>query len=342
MCSRLLLSAALVVVMAATAVFTAGPSAATMATAANAFLNSLNAEQKQKVQFPFDDTERVRWHFIPNEQFPRHGLMIKDMTPPQRDAAHTLLKSGLSPHGYMTVTSIMDLETVLRSLETGRFARNPQEYLFSIFGTPVAKGTWGWRVEGHHVSLHFTIVNGELTVSAPSFLGANPAEVRTGPKAGLRLLGFEEDPARALVTSLSAQQRAKAILPVETPGDVVTANKFPVEPLAPSGILASELTTAERDTLMTVIQAYISQMNAEIGTLRMNRLKESGLGKIGFAWAGDVERGKKHYYRVQGPTFLIEYDNTQNDANHVHSVWRDFSGDFGQDLLREHLRGVAH
>jgi hypothetical protein len=251
----------------------------------------------------------------------------------------------------MTVTAIMDLEDVLRGIEeaegqaSGRaptFRRDPLGYFFSVFGTPAANGTWGWRVDGHHISLHFTIVSGQITVGTPTFLGTNPAEVRQGPKTGLRILADQEDSARTLVMQLTEPQRAKAVIARDAPGDIVTTNRYPIDPLAPAGIGSAELTAAQRDQLMRIIAVYTSAMTEEVAAKRVGRLRSAGVEKIAFAWAGELERGKKHYYRVQGPTFLIEFDNTQNDANHVHSVWRDFDGDFGRDLLREHVASTSH
>jgi hypothetical protein len=326
-------------------------SPATMADAATRLLATLSPEQKQQATFPFDSSEREHWGFVPTEIFARHGLTIGSMSEPQRKLAHDLLKSGLSQKGYLTATSIMELENVLRVIEDAgggdaaqgrRMERNPVKYFVSVFGTPSAHGSWGWRVEGHHVSLNFTIVNGTWLSATPQFFGSNPAEVRDGPKKGLRILADEEDSARALLMALDPPQRAKAVITVTAPGDIVTMNKVTIDPLAPAGVLAADLKPAQRDLLMRVIDAYASAMAADIAADRMAKLRQAGLEKIGFAWAGEAERGKKHYYRVQGPTFLIEYDNTQNDGNHIHSVWRDFNGDFGRDLLREHLRSVAH
>jgi len=179
--------------------------------------------------------------------------------------------------------------------------------------------------------------------SAPTFFGSNPAEVRVdGPKKGLRVLGDREDTARALLMALDATQRSSAILEGVAPGDIVTRTLVKVDPLSPAGLAASSMTPKQRDLLMAVIDSYTSSMAPDIASERMAQLKTAGLDKITFAWAGESEIGKKHYYRVQGPTFLIEYDNTQNDGNHVHSVWRDFTGDFGRDLLREHVQGVKH
>ena len=336
---RLLLTLSLVVVLASVSMFGADPGAAVMAGAANTFLSSLTAAQKQKAQFAFDSSDRTHWHFIPNEMFARSGLTLKEMSAPQREAAHALLKTGLSQHGYTTTTTIMSLENILRALEGGRqFARDPEQYYFSVFGTPSSSGTWGWRVEGHHVSLHFSIVNGGLTVSAPTFFGSNPAEVRDGDRKGLRVLGFEEDPARALLNALKPDQKSKAVVSNDAPTDILTVTKLPIDPLAPTGIAASEMDASQREMLMAVVNAYVSLMTPDVAALRTANLRKAGIDKIAFAWAGGAERGKKHYYRVQGPTFLIEFDNTQDDGNHVHSVWRDFAGDFGRDLLREHLQ----
>jgi hypothetical protein len=252
----------------------------------------------------------------------------------------------LSQRGYLTATAIMDLEKTLGDLEQrvqaagGRgegMRRDPVRYFFSVFGTPSTKSTWGWRVEGHHVSLHFTVVNGTLVASSPSFFGSNPAEVREGPKKGLRILADQEDTARALLMALDEKERAKAVIQGVALNEIVTTNKVDISPLSPVGITADSMTPGQRDMLMKVVDTYISKMADDIAAERTAKLRKAGLEKIAFAWAGDAERGKKHYYRIQGPTFLIEHDNSQNDGNHIHSIWRDFNGDFGRDLLREHI-----
>jgi len=351
---RLFLAAALVAAGAIGSTIAAERSSATMATAATKFLAGLTAEQRQQATFPFESEERLRWHFIPTETFPRKGLTVKEMTDPQRKLAHDLLKAGLSQRGYLTASSIMDLETVLGALEAAQRAaatqpprnaplvRDPVRYFFSVFGTPSATDTWGWRVEGHHVSLHFTVVKGTMVANSPSFFGSNPAEVREGPKKGLRLLAAEEDAARALVDSLDATQKTKAIFDATAPNDMITMANVNISPLSPTGLGADAMTPAQRDLLMKLIDVYAGKMAADIAADRLAKLKKAGIEKIGFAWAGDTAKGQKHYYRIQGPTFLVEYDNTQNDGNHIHSVWRDFNGDFGRDLLREHLKSVAH
>jgi len=235
--SRLILAAAALAVLAVGSTIAADRSSSAMASAATKFLDSLTPDQRQEATFAFNADERLRWHFIPTEMYPRKGLLVKQMTEPQRRLAHDLLKAGLSQRGYMTASQIMDLETVLDGIEAAQrtretsprgqpLVRDPEKYFFSIFGTPSTHDTWGWRVEGHHVSLHFNVVNGSLVAAAPTFFGSNPAEVREGPKKGLRILGAEEDGARALVESLDASQREKAIFRKEAPGDIITMAKL--------------------------------------------------------------------------------------------------------------------
>ena len=315
--------------------------AASMATAANNFLASLTPAQRQQATFAFEGAERLRWHFVP--QFERNGLQIKAMTEPQRRLAHELLKTGLSTRGYTTYTEIMELENILKVVENGNGpTRDPEAYRFSIFGTPSATGTWGWRVEFHHVSLHFTVADGTMVVAAPTFWGTNPAEVREGPRKGFRTLDKEQDAGRALVMALDDAQKKTATFAEVAPTDILTKTDVVVNPLDPPGIAASAMTAKQRELLMQLIDVYTGQMTADIAAERQTEYKKAGIEKITFAWAGPVTPGEKHYYRVQGPTFVIEFDNTQNNGNHIHSVWRDFDSDFGRDLLREHLAAVKH
>jgi hypothetical protein len=343
---RVLLAVSFVIALIAGTLISAQRSSSTMANAGTAFVKSLTAEQRQKAVFPFKSDERLHWNFIPTEAFPRNGLLLRDMNENQRKLAHDLLKSALSQRGYLTATAIMDLESTLGEIErqsrqAGRggegFERQPLKYFFSIFGNPSTKETWGWRVEGHHLSLHFTVVNGTLVASSPTFFGSNPAEVREGPKKGLRILADQEDEGRALLMSLNDTQRSKAVIQSVALNEIVTTNKLDINPLSPTGLSAAEMTPQQREMLMKVVNIYIDKMADDIAADRTAKLQKAGIDKIAFAWAGEAERGKKHYYRIQGPTFLIEHDNSQNDGNHVHSVWRDFNGDFGRDLLREHI-----
>jgi Protein of unknown function (DUF3500) len=323
-------------------------SAAAMAGAADKWLASLSPDQKQRATFPFDGDERTHWHYVPNESFPRKGVQIKEMSEAQRALAWELLKTGLSARGFTTARSIMELENILKSVEGAnrQFACDHEAYQFSLFGTPGDRKAWGWRFEGHHVSVRFDVVNGALTSSTPSFFGANPAEVRVDVEGaaprGTRVLGPEEDAARALLDALDASQKTAAIVNVAAPNEMLTANNLKADPQSPLGVKASAMTAAQKARLTALIDVYAGYMTPDVAAERMDRLNKAGLDNIAFAWAGETERGKKHYYRLQGPTFLVEYDNAQNDGNHIHSVWRDFDGDFGADLLRDHLRSTPH
>jgi hypothetical protein len=310
-----------------------------MVAAANRLLGALTPEQRGRATFALDDSaERARFNFVPTETFPRKGLQLREMSEPQRKLAHELLKSGLSDYGYFTYTQIMALEDILKLLEQpARFERDKEKYFVSVFGTPAEKGAWSWRFEGHHISLHYAMLDGK-SIASPTFAGTNPAEVRDGPEKGKRILGQQEDAGRALLMALDATQRATATISAVAPNEIVTSNQLDIKPLSPDGVKASAMTPAQRAALMHLLDTFVGLMTPEIAADRMARITAAGIGNIAFAWAGPVERGQKHYFRVQGPTFLIELDNTQNDGNHVHSIWRDFKDDFGRDLLREHIK----
>jgi hypothetical protein len=318
---------------------TALHSSEAMLEATNQFLESLTAEQRERAVFGFDDAERLNWHFIPRD---RLGLPLKDMSPVQRVAARALLEAGLGQRGYLKANTVMELEAVLRELGGNPDVRDPERYFFSVFGTPSADAPWGWRTEGHHLSLNFTIVSGTMVATAPAFFGANPARVASGSREGLRALGAEEDLARALVQALNAEQRAIALIATEAPRDIVTGNSNEIDPLSPAGIPVSQLDERQAGMLIELIEEYLARMADDLAATRRAQLERADLARVTFAWAGSIQPGEPHYYRVQGPTFLIEYDNTQGNANHVHSVWRDFDGDFGRDLLRDHYDGAPH
>ena len=307
-----------------------------IAEATSRFLAALSSEQKAKCLFAVSDAERKDWHFVPQ---PRKGLPLKELTPSQRHLAHGLLASGLSHRGYLKATSIMSLEAVLKELEQGRGpVRDPELFYITVFGTPGASEVWGWRVEGHHLSLNFAIAReGGISVT-PSFFGSNPAEVRAGPRKGLRILAAEEDLARKLVQMLDSDQQRVAIYSDKAPSDILTGADRKARLLEPIGLTADKMTSEQTDVLWELIKEYVYRHRSEIADLDLKKIQEAGLPKLSFAWAGPMDRGQPHYYRVQGPTFLLEYDNTQNQANHVHTVWRDLEGDFGEDLLRKHYK----
>jgi hypothetical protein len=306
-----------------------------MAAAANNLLASLTPEQKTTTVIPFSDEERKNWHFIPRA---RKGLSIKDMTYEQRLLAHALLSSGLSSRGYTKAVSIMSLDAVLAIQEKARSGgptRDPENYFVTVFGQP-GVAPWGWRVEGHHLSLNYTSASDAAPVMTPSFFGTNPGEVRSGPRAGTRILADEEELGRTLVKSLSEEQRKLAIILPEAPKEVFNDPKR-VEPTRPEGIPQNQLTAEQSATLMKLIKEYLFRCRPDVAAEDFAKIEKAGLDKLHFTWAGGLERGEPHYYRVQGGNFVLEYDNTQNDANHVHSLWREFDHDFGADLLKAHL-----
>jgi hypothetical protein len=317
----------------------AEPPGAKMVAAAEAWLQSLTADQKAKATFSFDDKERTNWHFVPrqdkNRKPTRKGLPLEEMTGPQKKAAEALVRAGTSPSGGEKALTVMSLEAILHDLEKpkgGSMVRDPQWYFFAVFGTPSKTGKWGWRVEGHHLSLNFVVDGAEVTSATPAFFGANPATVMDGPRKGLRTLPEAEDLARKLFKALDADQkkiayRAKPFREIEQENLKPTVGQ-------PEGIAAAKLTEAQRGILWDLVQAYADRMPAEVAQAELKRVREAGVAKIHFAYTGGAEPGQGHTYRVQGPTFIIEFLNMQSDsagnpANHIHSVWRRIHGDFG-------------
>jgi hypothetical protein len=305
-----------------------------MAGAATAFLATLPADARRRTVFAFTDKERLNWHYVPRR---REGLAFKDMPAAARTAAHELIKASLSAAGYAKAVNVIRLEGVLRQLETfGGFTRDPDNYLVSVFGTPGAGAPWGWRLEGHHLSLNFTLVPGKPVAVTPAFLGANPAEVRSGPLAGLRTLGPEQDLGRALALAMDEGQRRRMIIAAESLGDIVSGPGRTERLQSPAGVSGADLRATQREQLLRLVQEYARTMRPDVADEELRRVGEAGIERLHFAWAGPLEPGRAHYYRVQGPTLLIELDNTQNDANHVHSVWHDPQRDFGGDVLQSH------
>jgi hypothetical protein len=249
-----------------------------------------------------------------------------------------LLASGLSSQGLVKTGNIMALEQVLQAIEgaNARFIRDPELYYVSIFGDPAPGKTWGWRIEGHHLALSFTVVKGQHISSTPSMMGANPAIVPDGPHQGLQVLREEQDIARELAKSLSTKQRSTAIISEQAPADLISGNLRNISPLEPAGIRWTDLTPEQQKIVWKLVTLYVERARGEVAEVDLARITEAGKENIHFAWAGGLDRGEGHYYRIQGPTFLIEYDNTQHNANHVHCVYRDFKEDFGEDLLKAH------
>ena len=300
-----------------------------MRAVARAFLDSLDDGQREVATYDLGDPERYRWQYTPGR---RAGLALEDMDGSQRDLAMSLVDAALSTSGARAARAVMRLESVLRRLEEqigrpGSERRNPEHYWFTVFGDPAGEGPWAWRVGGHHLCLHFTIVDDRVAVT-PLFLGANPARVPAGPEEGLRVLGAEEDLARDLLASLDEDQRRRAVVSSRAPDDILTGNAVRAEIAAvPTGIAITALRADQRVRLERLVEHY---------RRRVARPPAVDLAGAAFAWAGGTEPGQGHYYAVRTPTLLLEYDNTQNGANHVHTVWRDRKRDWGEDLLAHH------
>jgi hypothetical protein len=322
--------------------YTRGRTIPAMSEAATAFLNSLWPEQRAKATFKLEDDERLNWFYTP---VPRKGLPLREMTSGQRQLALGLLSVGLSQTGFAKIMTIMSLEEVLAITDNHVNRRDPDGYFVSIFldpaeTAPSEKSAWSYRFEGHHVSTHFTIADGKLS-GAPSFLGTNPARVLEGRRKGLRALPREEDLGRALIHTLSADQKKTAIVLATAPADILTEHSRQAALSGqPNGIRLSAMNAAQGDGLKALLGEYCDNMTEELAAFRREQIRKVG-NEVWFAWAGGMQPGDPHYYRIQSPEFLVEFDDTQDNANHIHSVWRDLGGDFGRDLLKEHYQ-AAH
>jgi hypothetical protein len=303
-----------------------------MSRAASRFLAALDKEQAAKATYSFDSDERVNWHFIPRE---RNGLPIKAMTPAQRALAFGLIQSGVTSTGYLKATTIMSLEQVLKEIEKpGGLTRDPELYFVTIFGTPSDRGRWGWRVEGHHISLNFALQDGKIVASTPCFFGANPAEIRQGPRQGLRTLADIEDRALRLLQALDSRQAKEAVVDDTAPKDIRAAHTLQPPTDSAVGIAYADLNGTQRQMMQALVESYTVNMPGDVAGAWLDEIKQAGPETVRFAWFGPADRSQPHGYRVQGPTFLIEFNNTQNGANHIHSVWRNMLGDFGIPLKK--------
>jgi hypothetical protein len=269
------------------------------------------------------------------------------MNAAQREKATALLSSALTDAGLGKVRAVMALEIALRKLETFGSSRDPENYAIALFGAPGVSGHWGWRIEGHHLSLHFTLEGDRYVATLPQFMGANPAvvprDIEQGPRRGTRVLASEEDLARRLLSSLDEKERGAAVFDSRTYGDIVTRNQARLSPLAPVGVKLGDLSAAKQAALLELITVFAEHLRPELAEARLARVRSGGLASIRFGWAGSPTPGEPYYFRIQGAGFLIELDNS--GGNHIHSVWRDFDGDWGRDILGEHYshaKGSGH
>jgi hypothetical protein len=302
-----------------------------MADAARAFRSTITPDQLKATSFSYDDPERLNWHFIPR---PRKGLPLKALEGPSLQAAQKLIRTGLSEAGYDQALNVMSLEEVLYLIEPGERAarrdrRDPNNYFLSVFGEPAETGLWGWRLEGHHLSLNFSIKDGKVIGSTPEFFGANPGSIEAGKGREIRVLGPEEDIARQILKLCTPEQQKLCWLAKEAPGEVPGPNAAQPVVGAVVGLPVSKMSDDQKKLLQELLGEYLKNLPADVEDDRRKMLNAAGFDKIAFAWYGEPDLHQPHHYRVQGPTFVIEYNNTQNNANHVHSMWRNLGGDFG-------------
>jgi hypothetical protein len=309
-----------------------------MQEAASSFYDNLDAKARNKALFHYLDGERIFWYYPPLN---RHGLPLKDMTKKLKSLVFTLLETGLSSDAFNQTLQIINHELILKELEIREniktFVRDPERYYFTIFGNPKSKDPWGWRFEGHHVSIHFSIWSDKIISVTPLFLGVNPAEVKDGDSKGLRILKKREDLAFELVNSMSKDQHHIATIYENTPKDIITYNSSRVTVPVVEGISWDELKIGQQKLLKLLIAEYVNQVNPNLVKSKLEYLASNTLKSVKFGWAGGINLGEAYYYRIHGGNLFIELDNYQSGANHVHSVWRDVENDFAQDVLRKHL-----
>jgi hypothetical protein len=303
--------------------------------AASALLASLSPAQRARATFPFGGAERTRWHWTVPASVPRNGLPLGEMSARQRRLALALLRASTSPAGYRKALDIMALQGVLRRMDTGlEDPFDPDLYFVSVFGKPGARA-WGWRLEGHHLSRNFTVV-GDTVVTEPFFLGAWPTRAGSAFRTivqGERAMRREEDAAREIVLSVQGRLRRQVVFSSESLTDHVTQNAVRVKPLERVGLLTRDLPSGAQKRVLEIVETYLANHPPAMAREALTRIRRAGIARTRFGWAGSIRPGLPHYYRLQGPTFLLEFDNSRNSGTHIHSVWRDFERDFGRHLL---------
>jgi len=310
------------------------PASLALKTAASAFLASLDDVHLKQAKIPFADEERENWHYTPRD---RAGLALKDMNEAQKNAAVGLVTAVLSEKGAYKAAQIISLEAVLASMENDPVKRDQEKYFTAIFGEPGDPKGWGFRVEGHHLSINITVVDNKDISVTPSFMGSNPAEVREGESKGLRPLAAEEDLGRALVTSLLETGKNDVIFDKKAPREILTGEDRAAKQLTPVGITSAAMTVEQHKALMELITEYTGRYRDDLAEADLKKIRLARKDQLYFGWAGSTKLSEAYYYRIQGPTFLIEAANVQNNANHMHTVWRDLDSDFGRDALKEHV-----
>jgi hypothetical protein len=309
-----------------------------MAELVTGFLQALEPDQQAQAVFPYGSDERLNWHYTPRSP---QGIAFKDMSAEQRQACDRLLQFTLSETGYQKYQNVLTLETVLREMGGSPSMRDPELYFLTVFGDP-ARSPWGWRLEGHHLSLNIAVVSDELVTVTPSFWGANPAEVEIAPHQGLRTLSQEQDLAFELLATLTTAEQEQVVLANQSFGNILMGPGRREMLEQPTGLRLEDMAENSRNVAIRLLETYVSNLAPDVATAQWQKIQSAGLNQIRFAWAGALEPQQAHYYRFHGPSVLVEYDNTQNNANHIHTVWRDLTNDFGGDILRAHHEQMVH
>ncbi len=321
-------------------------SSARILSAATEFLGALTPEQRKLAVFPADDPERKNWSNLPHTLYPRKGISIGELSPEQRVKAHHLIQAGLSSQGYLKTAGIMELDEILLHLSGQEKQERPmfglRYYWLSFLGEPSTATPWGWQLDGHHLALNFSLAVNQVAIT-PTFMGADPHEVRDGPHAGLRVLAAEDDKGLALMRSLRSEQQKKALIRPAAPSDVLVGPGKDKALPPVEGVAFGDLDDTQKTLLMSLVNEYVLNYRSDLAMEQLDRINKAGWGKVHFAWAGPIGPTDPYYYRIHGPAVLIEFDNNHppgrqdGPINHIHSVFRDPQNDYGEDLLRKHL-----
>lgn len=304
------------------------------------FLNNLSAEQKKEAVFPLESEERTNWFYTP---VPRKGLDYRKLNKEQKKLAMEILSASLSENGSSTAKSIMQLEGVLHVLENrpaGSDHRDPEKYYFSIFGEPSSDKPWAWRIEGHHLSLNYSSANGKISSATPLFFGTNPARVPANMplQEGTEVLQKETQMGFDFLFSLTSEQKATARTSEKAPYDMVSSNNKMAEVNQSEGLSYEQMNSDQKEAFINILKYYIRRTPYGFATELLQKVEDVGFEQLRFVWMGAEKWGAGHYYRIAHPVILVEYDCTQNNANHVHTVVRDLTNDWGEDLIQRHIR----
>ncbi|NGO74662.1 DUF3500 domain-containing protein [Streptomyces sp. YC504] len=306
---------------------------ASLRAAVHTLLKVLEPEQVRELRAApsrLDAPELREWTYLPGS---RPGLSTEGLDGVQREAVDAVLAAAHGALGAELALGAIEVERHRRVLVG---ATGPDRYWLRLLGDPDGDGPWGWRMNGHHLAVHVLVAAGGIRVT-PHFIGSEPARIADGPHAGRRLLGPEEDLARDLVTGLDRARRTEAVFSATPPDDILTRDDPFADPgVLPAGLSYGAMTDPQQQLLEHLVRRYFDRAPAAYAQARWSEVQARGLEALSFAWAGGTAPGEQHYYCVRSPDFLIEYDNTQDNGNHAHSVWRHLRHDWGIDLLRTH------